>query len=318
MAQVGERVSDRLTTYLQTPQNAVAANHLAVQQGMLNINDFEQLRQQLWQQITLNPSLEAVFFGNEAGEELGYGRFLSQEMIKHVKRLTGEDVSISTPYLNSLKNTDPGKRKYYLVDSKGNPRKQIYTLPIDNHTTPWYRAAKASKQQTWSPIFVYKAIPSLGIVALAPIDDAAGKWRGVVVSNSSLSLISTFLEKLKFTPSGQTFIMERSGKLVATSTQEPLLVKPAKEEGRQLLAVNSKDTRTRDIAQQLTNKFGNFRTLQNTQQLNLVCNHKRQFVRVTPYRDKYGLDWLVVVVVPESDFMEQIHANNRITKLLRS
>ncbi|HEY9651772.1 MAG TPA: PAS domain-containing protein, partial [Coleofasciculaceae cyanobacterium] len=318
MEQVGERISDRLTTYLQTPQNAVAANHLAVQQGMLNINDFEQLRQQFWQQITLNSSLEVIEFANESAEEIGYGRFQSEELVKQAEKLIGEDLSIHTPYFNILKSTDPGKRKYFLLDSKGNPRKHIYTFSIDNRTVPWCRAAKAAKQQTWSPIYRYKIVPLLGIDALAPIYDADGKWRGAFISRFLLSTISTFLGQLHFSPSGQIFIMERSGKLVATSTQEPLLVKPAKEEGRQLLAVNSKDTRTRDIARQLTNKFGNFRTLQNTQQLNLVSNHKRQFVRVSPYRDNYGLDWLVVVVVAESDFMKQIHANNRITILLCS
>ncbi|MCZ0904612.1 HAMP domain-containing protein, partial [Microcoleus sp. HI-ES] len=39
----------------------------------------------------------------------------------------------------------------------------------------------------------------------------------------------------------------------------------------------------------------------------------RQFVRVTPYRDFRGLDWLIVVVVPESDFMARIQANTRHT-----
>jgi PAS domain S-box-containing protein len=93
-------------------------------------------------------------------------------------------------------------------------------------------------------------------------------------------------------------------------------VKQALGEPTRLLAVNSKDVRTRDIAQQLTQKIGNFRTLQTSQQLSLVSNHKRQFVRVIPYRDNYGLDWLVVVIVPESDFMEKIHAHTRTTILL--
>ncbi len=39
-------------------------------------------------------------------------------------------------------------------------------------------------------------------------------------------------------------------------------------------------------------------------------------MQVTPWRDRYGLDWLVVVVVPESDFMAQINANTRTTILL--
>lgn len=316
MTQVGERVSDRLTTYLKAPQNAVAANHLAVQQGILDIKNFEQLQQQFWQQITLNPSLESLYFTNEAGEEIAYGKIQSEEVVKQAEKLTGEDLSIGTPHIGIQRNTNPGKRKYYLVDSKGNPRKLLYTFPINSRTTAWYRTAKASKKQTWSPISVYKVIPLLGIFAVTSIYDNAGKWQGVFASSFTLSSLNTFLNQLKFSPSGQIFIMERSGNLVTTSTLEIPLVKPTKGEAKQLLATNSKDSKTRDIAQQLTQKFGNFRTLQTTQQLNLVCNHKRQFVRVTPYQDKYGLDWLVVVVVPESDFMEQINANTRITILL--
>jgi signal transduction histidine kinase len=39
-------------------------------------------------------------------------------------------------------------------------------------------------------------------------------------------------------------------------------------------------------------------------------------VQITPWRDKFGLDWLVIVAIPESDFMEQINANTRTTVLL--
>ena len=39
-------------------------------------------------------------------------------------------------------------------------------------------------------------------------------------------------------------------------------------------------------------------------------------IQVTPWRDEYGLDWLVDVTVPESDFMAQINANTRTTTLL--
>jgi signal transduction histidine kinase len=39
-------------------------------------------------------------------------------------------------------------------------------------------------------------------------------------------------------------------------------------------------------------------------------------VNVKPWRDRYGLDWLVVMSVPESEFMAQINANTRTTILL--
>jgi hypothetical protein len=126
--QVSLRIHDRLTTYLHAPQDVVAANHLAVDQGTFDINDFEQLRQQFWQQITLNPSLQSIFFGNETGDAIGYGRFQSKELVEQAKKLTGEEASIGTPYFHRSRNTDPGKRKYYLVDAKGNPRKLVYTF----------------------------------------------------------------------------------------------------------------------------------------------------------------------------------------------
>ncbi|GET39625.1 HAMP domain-containing sensor histidine kinase [Microseira wollei] len=314
--QVSLRIHDRLTTYLNTPQDVIAANHLAVQQGTFNFKDFEQLRQEFWQQVTLNPSLQSTFFVNELGELIGYGRFQSEELVKQAERLTGEDLSIGIPYFYRSRSTDPGKRKYYLVDAKGNPRKLAYTVPIDNRTSPVYRYGKAVSQQTWSPISVYKVVPTLGIFALAPIYDPAVKWRGVFASDVTLAGLSTFLNQLKFSPSGQTFIMEHSGNLVATSMPELPFVKSGKGETTRLLAVNSKDTKTRDIARQLAQKFGNFRTLETTQQLTLWSNHQRQFVRVTPYQDRYGLDWLVVVIIPESDFLAKIHANTQRTWLL--
>jgi len=47
------------------------------------------------------------------------------------------------------------------------------------------------------------------------------------------------------------------------------------------------------------------------QQLSFAVDRQRYLLQVTPYRDRYGLDWLIVVVVPEADFMAQIHRNTR-------
>ncbi|HBK98883.1 MAG TPA: hypothetical protein DD001_16975 [Microcoleaceae bacterium UBA10368] len=47
--------ADSRTTYLHAPQDVVAANYLGIEQGTFDLKDFEQLRQQFWQQITLNP-----------------------------------------------------------------------------------------------------------------------------------------------------------------------------------------------------------------------------------------------------------------------
>jgi hypothetical protein len=50
--------------------------------------------------------------------------------------------------------------------------------------------------------------------------------------------------------------------------------------------------------------------------LNFEIDGKRQFVKVLPFQDGKGLDWLIVVVVPEADFTKEIEANTRTAVLL--
>jgi sigma-B regulation protein RsbU (phosphoserine phosphatase) len=52
------------------------------------------------------------------------------------------------------------------------------------------------------------------------------------------------------------------------------------------------------------------------QQLDFKINGERQFVLVEPWQDEFGLNWVIVTAVRESDFMSQINANTRTTILL--
>jgi PAS domain S-box-containing protein len=328
---VSERISARLDSYLQTPQQLVAANHLAVELGNMDITDFELLRQQFWQQMTLHPSLTSSFFWNERGELVGYGRIVSKEASEEARKLTGENLPIGTLYLRKMSENEPGQSEHYLVDYKGQPQKMAYKLAEDFRKFPWYLYAKAAGKQVWTPIVVYRIAPTLGMQASAPVYNAAGEFQGIFTSGFLLSDISTFLNQLDFSSSGQAFIIEHSGNLVATSTLEAPYVKPAKGKPERLHAADSQDARTREVVRELEKRFGDFRTLQNPQQLIVETRHfgetrnfaflhwpraDRLFVRVLPYRDKYGLDWLIVVTVPESDFMARINENTGITILL--
>ncbi|MEL7313686.1 MAG: methyl-accepting chemotaxis protein, partial [Cyanobacteria bacterium J06559_3] len=52
------------------------------------------------------------------------------------------------------------------------------------------------------------------------------------------------------------------------------------------------------------------------QQLTFELGGENQLLQVTPYQDEFGLDWLIVVAIPESDFLAQVKANTRDTILL--
>lgn len=316
MDEVNDRVHDRLETYLQASQQAVALNRLAVEQGTLNLNDSVQLRNHLWQQLNLSPSLGSTMFFSEQGEQLGYGRLQNQEIRAQAETLTGKSLPIGTPFFTEISRVQPGIQNYYQVDWQGIPQRLVYSLNIDNRTTAWYRHVKNLGKQSWSPVLVYRVLPMLGLYALAPVYDKAGNFQGVFSSDVFLSEISVFLSELNFSASGQTFIIERSGDLVASSTRETPYVLSAKGTPTRLSVLQSQNTQIRSIAQQLAQQLGGFNTVQAATQLYLKVDSQRQFVQIAPYRDGYGVDWLVVTVIPESDFSSEIELNNARTVFL--
>jgi ABC-type spermidine/putrescine transport system permease subunit II len=61
------------------------------------------------------------------------------------------------------------------------------------------------------------------------------------------------------------------------------------------------------------NRFGNLKKITANQSFTFELNGKRQLVYVQPLKAGQGIDWLTVVVIPESDFMGEIHDSLRNT-----
>ncbi|MFB2923943.1 PAS domain S-box protein [Aerosakkonema funiforme] len=316
MEEVGERISDRLDSNLETPQQVVTTNHLAWQQGTLDIRNLEEVRQQLWQQIKLNPSMTGIFFLNRNGETVGYGRILSQDMREVVRKVSGKDLPIGTIFYSEAKNPATTQRKFYTTDSRGKPQKLVYMVKMDFRTLPWYVQAKSSRKKTWTPLVVYQAAPAVGMFAVTPVYDRLGQLQAVFAANVDLAALSTFLKKLHFSRSGQAFIIDSSGNLAATSTLEKPYVQQANNRPTPLSIFNSRNVRHREIAEHLKKRFGNFRHIQNNEQLIINSQGEKLFIRIVPYRDKYSFNFSIVVAIPESDFMAQINENTRQTILL--
>ena len=307
MDQASSRVSDHLDTSVKVQQQILTFGHRAFQQGSLQTKDSPQLRSYLWQQVNLS-SINIVF-GNEQGEFISYGRLLSQERVDKANKITSENLNIGSIVLGEVMATQPNQRNHFLVDDQGKARKKIFTTTIDTQTTDWYLAAKNAQSQTWSPVYVFKAMPLLGISAVVPIYDSNKQLQGVLASTFSLSEISTFLDKLKFSPKGQIFIMERDGNLLATSTLELSYLQQDKEKPRRLLATQSQDPQTRAIATHLQQKYGSLNKINDSQRFQVAVSGTNIFARVEPYQDEYGLDWLLITAIPESDFMGDIQSN---------
>ncbi|MEG4044420.1 PAS domain S-box protein [Microcoleus sp. Pol17_C1] len=294
--EVAARTKENFRSFGDVSHLFLQMNTAAIASGNLDPEDFPNLERYLWNQTKLSDRNTTIYYGDEQGRFL-----LLKREAEHLVYIRDE-------------STAPN-RQIYRLDSQGNRTELIKTFPYDPRTRPWYKAAKQSGKATWSPIYTFAAPPVLGITPVMPIYNQTGSLQGVLAIDLTLSQISDFLKSIKISPSGQVFAIERSGKIVASSTDELPFVTD-KDGQKRLLGTQSKNLLIRSASTYLQQRFGSFEKIDSQGQFTFEIDGKRQFITVVPLQDGRGLDWLIVVAIPEADFMEQINANTRTTILL--
>ncbi|MBD2560497.1 MULTISPECIES: bifunctional diguanylate cyclase/phosphodiesterase [Nostoc] len=301
--ELANRIHQYVTDYMEKPQLLTQINANAIRFGELNLKEPKSLERHFWHQMQLFKSLSPIAFASEQGEIYSVDRLNDGSLVIRIQnQLTG------------------GKYHTYTTDSQGNRTNLIQvSTTFDPRTRPWYIEAVKAGKTTWTQIYPYFSSSGLAISATRPLYGQKNTLLGVTNATLPLSQLSKFLHSLKIGRSGKTFIIERSGNLVASSTIEPLFIlnnREVKGKHRRLTPLASRDRVTHLTAKYLNARFVNFNNIHSSQQLDFEIDGKRQFIQLMPFTDGYGLNWVIVVVVPEADFMEHIEANTRITILL--
>ena len=303
-SEISTRIQQHVVEYLNKSHQTLEVTHAGIKSGNIDLDDFAALQRYFWH-IVQNRDMEAyISFGNANGEFVGVERQEDGRFQLKIRDRT----------------TAPIREVYYL-DQRGDRDTLVTRAKYDTQSRPWFQAGVQAGKPSWSKIYPFfsRKNTSLGITPVRPIYKPTGELIGVLAINVTLLHITEFLNTIKISQSGQSFIMERSGDLVVSSTiAQPFRVKGEgeKREIERLKAVDSDQPTVRATAQYLRDRFGDFKDISQNQQLKFQINGAWQYVQVVPTQDRHGLDWLVVVVVPESDFMAQIYENTRTTILL--
>ncbi|HEY9619382.1 MAG TPA: ATP-binding protein [Crinalium sp.] len=317
-----QQVDEHLNSYLALPIQLTQMNVDAIATGDLNVYDKRASERYLWRQSRAFKNLTYVGYALTDGREIGAGRWIK-----------GMDVVLYDNLPGAGEVTD------YATDAQGNPTRALQTYDYDPLTDAWYQDTIRAGKLIWTRIYatentnieVSEAGKDLqesndvdlntgleyyvAVSAAAPFYDKNHKLLGAMATDLLLTNISEFLRELKVSASGQVFIIGRDGLLIGSSSHEPIFHK-TNDEVKRYGALESPDLLTRAIAQSIQAHSQTLQSIQSQQTFRMTYNGERQYVQVTPWKDDYGLDWLVVVSVPESDFMSQIHANTRTTILL--
>jgi phosphoserine phosphatase RsbU/P len=295
--EVQSRIRDRLDNYFAIPPQLNQINADAHELERLDLSDFKTTGQYFWRQLHVF-DVSFINYANLKGEYVGTGDFGDG-------KIRIEEIPLNTK----------GKSYQYSTDTRGNRTRRLSVQDYDPYDEAWFTNTLQSKKPSWSKIYSWDGYPQiLSISANQPVYDSGKKLIGVLGVDLKLSTISDFLSQLKIGQSGKAFILERSGLLVASSVKDPPFLM-IKGKAQRLPALESRDSDIRLTTALLQSRLGDFKTLQGDHRLALEIAGQKKYVQIGAWRDKLGLDWLVVMVVPESDFMAQIHANTQRTAL---
>ncbi|NEP87067.1 MAG: response regulator [Okeania sp. SIO2C2] len=298
--EVTNRVEDHLNHYLEYPHIIVQSNLNAIELQQLNTTNIDTLAFHFIKQIQLYKFVSAIYFaGDYKNGEYAQGR-------------RNIDSTLNIKVFEDFPN-----RVDYLVNKEGQRIKKLQNRDFYPQTRPWYKAAITAQKPTWSEIYNFVGHGELGITFSAPVLDKTGQFRGIIAVDLILSDISDFLRQLEVPPSSQVFLLETSGDLIASSTSEsPYFLSEESQMPQRIKAVASQNQLTQAAAKYLSLKIDNLSEIQTIQEFKFKVNGQAHFLHIAPLELQQGLDWILVIAVPTSDVMGEIHANTRTTILL--
>jgi diguanylate cyclase (GGDEF)-like protein len=296
------RVNEKLAGYLASPTLVNQAMSDAIAQNLITL-DLERpnpkIDRYLLDQMRLYPNLAWISLGTEKGSNVGIWR-------------PGENRPLQIAMANP-ENQYFGT--YYATNDQGRTQKLKVEKPAFRvKTRPWYQQAVAAKKPIWTKIYPGFTPGTIFLAGSQPLYDPQGQLAGVIGTDISLTNIQDFLSHNRVSPGSETFVVERSGLLVASSGKEPTFDVPANQEPTRLTMLQSKTPLIKATAEVLQGRSIPLPQLQN-QRFQFSRDRQNYLAQVMPFKLD-GLDWLIVVVVPEADVMVRIKSGTNNTFLL--
>jgi signal transduction histidine kinase/CheY-like chemotaxis protein len=297
--EICDRIEQHLNSYLITPKQINQTNEYSIHLGLLQPLDLKITERYLGKQMRIF-QISRNNFVNTTGEFIG------------IQRLDNDNFLIN----KISADKDISKLDVYTTDKQENPVVVKTVRDYEPRQESWYTDAVKLGKPLWSQVDQQIDQPNIFSRSSSyPLDDRTDQLIGVISFDLMLSQIGHFLNKLKIGRLGKAFILESDGLMIASSTTEPSYMM-IDGQTKRLLASDSQNYLIRLTTEHLIQRFGDLKLLVDQQRFKFKADGAHYFVQARNWQDEIGLDWLIVVVIPEAEFAEQINHNNQVTILL--
>jgi serine phosphatase RsbU (regulator of sigma subunit) len=294
MRQIHKRIESHLNQLMDLPPAIDRLNGLRLAEGILALNDPARSRKLVYETLRTFPDVSSIVLGSANGE------------VMWIIRYPGEKT-----YEYAIKASPAGQMEEYAMGEDG----EIGAAPLRGYAfntvgRPWYKAAIEADGPTWGNVYVWVRGgkgETLGVSYVEPYKDNSGKTLGVINCELTLADISAFLKRLEIGKTGKAFIMERDGSLVATSEGLNCM----KDGTARLPAAEASDPEIAQATKELPGTIGPLGTISGMQRGHATLNGAPTQMVVSSFKNRRNLDWLIVTLVPDSDFLADVEASRR-------
>jgi len=289
---IADQVDLQLDGVLEAPRLINRLNDQAISSGQLNPENFAALERLFFEQISLFP-VGYINYGNEDGDYLGIQRLDDGQLL-----------------VNEMRQREaPNRQLVFPITALGRKRRPVRVIePIGTaREEPWYRETVTAGRPVWSSIYQWDDNPRVLSVSFnQPVrDPRSGRLNGVIGVDVILTQLSTFLKQLWGQRPGMVLVLEHNGLLVASSRPAMVLGTHDKTIPRRVRIDQSDDPLVRRLAGLLfsRNDDGSLRLQggwgRSREQLEFSDRNRSVFVETMGWSDGLGLNWLVLVIIPQ-------------------
>ena len=256
--------------------------------------DVQSLRTRFWIATSLHTDPNNyVYYGNRYGQGFGLFRHSKSEGELRIK-LKAEEMRTYYRFTGIA-----GALKFHSQE----------TRLFDPRTRPWYIAGETRNDQTWTSVYIDFGTGDLVATRARRVLGPNAEFEGVVATDVSLRALNDFVTNLRVSENGLAFIVEPNGDLIASSSS-PNVAMQADGTRIRVNASKSGNPLVQAIYAEVRQKLAATGNRPGAQTLNFVASDGRAIhVGFDRLRDDSGLEWITVVALPRSDFMQGVTEN---------
>lgn len=285
-------IKDRLKSLLQEPYRLselsasyISQKNLFMQEDLSEIQEYEL---SVYKTLKLSlPQISTISYGDEEGNFAGIrlNKDSSYSLMLKDKRTDGKLII----YKGETESSQ-------VIDEFGG---------YDPRTRPWYmQVANNEAEEKWSDIYVnYDEKKEATISALVRVHDKDGNFRGVMCYDVSLSGLNEYLVNQLQNDNGLIYIADKEWNLIAQSNEDVDKAEKAASDTELISARNSKLPAIKESAEFLVA----LKTLPD-HIIRAQIDKKNNFMYVSQMEEPKGLDWKIVILLPETELMGNMKA----------